>query len=146
MLVLLIGLVGGVALGSLAAARGTTSSSFSVFLAHSNPSDLMIDPAGGGPGVGQPNMCSKLVDAVRRYPQVEHVESYEALKSVGSCTRGRIQAQSLDSNVVLVGSVDGLLFNQDQLRRHERPDGGSARGRRSHGHAERGGIAGTASR
>jgi hypothetical protein len=77
-LVLLIGLVGGVALGSLAAAR-RTASSFSIFLAHSNPSDLMIVPAGGGPGVGQPNHAQRLVDAVRRYPQVTNVESYEAL-------------------------------------------------------------------
>ena len=53
-LVLLVGLVGGVALGSLAAAR-RTASSFSTFLAASNPSDLMIEPAGGGPGVGQPH-------------------------------------------------------------------------------------------
>jgi len=77
-LVLLIGLVGGVALGSLAAAR-RTDSSFSVFLAHSNPSDLMIEPA-GGPGSG-PNQVQKLVDAVRRYPQVKHVESYVALSA-----------------------------------------------------------------
>ncbi|MGO8827024.1 MAG: hypothetical protein ACLQU9_17545, partial [Acidimicrobiales bacterium] len=64
-LVLLIGLVGGVALGSLAAAR-RTASSFSTFLASTNPSDLMIEPAGGGPGVGQPNNVQQLVDAVRR--------------------------------------------------------------------------------
>ena len=48
-LVVLIGLAGGVALGSLAAAR-RTASSFSTFLAATNPSDLMIEPAGGGPG------------------------------------------------------------------------------------------------
>ena len=112
-LVLLIGLVGGVALGSLAAAR-RTDSSFSIFLAHSNPSDLMIEPAGGGPGVGQPNHAQQLVDAVRRYPQVTHVESYVAL-SVSLVHSGRVQARSLNGNVVLVGSVDGLLFNQDRF-------------------------------
>ncbi len=110
-LVLLIGLVGGVALGSLAAAR-RTDSSFSVFLAHSNPSDLMIEPA-GGPGSG-PNQVQKLVDAVRRYPQVKHVESYVAL-SASLAQGGRARARSLDGNVVLVGSVDGLLFNQDRF-------------------------------
>ena len=44
-LVLLIGLVGGLASGSIAAAR-RTASSFSAFLVSTNPSDLTIVPAG----------------------------------------------------------------------------------------------------
>ncbi len=40
-LVLLIGLIGGVAMGSLAAAR-RTQSSFATFLASTNPSDLSL--------------------------------------------------------------------------------------------------------
>ena len=67
-LVLLVGLLGGVALGSLAAAR-RTDSSFGSFLAASNPSDLLIVPA-GGQGLSQPHEAQRLVDAVRRYPQV----------------------------------------------------------------------------
>src|ERR1022692_2391527 len=43
-LVLLIGLAGGVALGSAAAAR-RTDSSFPVFLASTNPSDLSVEYA-----------------------------------------------------------------------------------------------------
>ncbi len=112
-LVLLIGLVGGVALGSLAAAH-RTASSFSTFLAWSNPSDLMINPAGGGPGVGQPSHAQQLVDAVRRYPEVTHVESYVAL-SASLVKGGKVEARSLNSHVVLVGSLDGLLFNQDRF-------------------------------
>ena len=112
-LVLLVGLVGGVALGSLAAAR-RTASSFSTFLAASNPSDLMIEPAGGGPGVGQPTHLQHLIDAVRRYPEVKRVEGYEAL-SASLVKGGRVENRSLNSNVVLVGSVDGLLFNQDRF-------------------------------
>jgi len=112
-LVLLIGLVGGVALGSLAAAR-RTASSFSTFLASTNPSDLMIEPAGGGPGVGQPAHDQQLVDAVRRFPEVTHVESYVAL-SASLVKGGKVQPRSLDNNVVLVGSVDGLLFDQDRF-------------------------------
>jgi len=111
-LVVLIGLAGGVALGSLAGAR-RTASSFSTFLAASNPSDLMIDPAGEGPGMGPPN-ASHLVDAVRAYPEVKHVESYEGLDA-SLVEAGRPEARSLNSNVVLVGSVDGLLFNQDRF-------------------------------
>ena len=112
-LVLLIGLTGGVALGSLAAAR-RTASSFPTFLAASNPSDLVISPAGGGPGVGQPHHAQALVDAVRAYPQVTRVESYEGLHA--SLVRdGRVEQRSLGSKVILVGSVDGLLFNQDRF-------------------------------
>ncbi len=44
-LVLLIGLLAGIALGSISAAR-RTASSFSTFLARTNPSDLTIVPAG----------------------------------------------------------------------------------------------------
>ena len=112
LLVVLIGLVGGVALGSIAAAR-RTDSSYATFLANSNPSDLMIDPA-GGPGVGQPNQAQHLVDAVRRYPEVKQVEAYEALNA-SLVVAGRVHERSLNSNVVLVGSVDGLLFNQDRF-------------------------------
>jgi len=42
-LVLLIGLVGGIALGSIAGAR-RTQSSFSTFLESTNPSDLHVSP------------------------------------------------------------------------------------------------------
>ena len=113
MLVLLIGLTGGVALGSLAAAR-RTASSFPTFLAASNPSDLMIEPAGGGPGVGQPHHVQALIHAVRAYPQVTRVESYVGL-SASLIRGGKAETRSLNSQVVLVGSVDGLLFDQDRF-------------------------------
>jgi hypothetical protein len=112
-LVLLIGLLGGVALGSLAAAR-RTDSSFSTFLAASNPSDLTIVPAGGGPSTPPPNEAQRLVDVVRRYPEVTGVEAYEGL-GASLVKAGRVERRSLNSNVVLVGSVDGLLFNQDRF-------------------------------
>lgn len=111
-LVLLVGLVGGVALGSLAAAR-RTASSFSTFLAASNPSDLLIEPA-GGQGLGQPHLAQRLVDTVRAYPEVTRVESYKVLNA-SLVNAGRIESRSFDSNVVLVGSVNGLLFNQDRF-------------------------------
>ncbi len=113
LLVLLVGLAGGVAMGSVAAAR-RTASSFSTFLAATNPSDLMIVPAGGGPGVDQPHLAQRLTEAVRAYPQVKHVESYQAL-AASFVHSGRVAGRSLDGNVLLVSSVDGLLFNQDRL-------------------------------
>ena len=107
-LVILIGLVGGLALGSIAAAR-RTASSYSAFLASTNPSDLTIIPAGGLMGY---SAC--LASQIRRLPHVERVKSYVAL-SASLVRSGRVEAGSLNSEVHLVGSVDGLLFNQDKF-------------------------------
>ena len=51
---------------------------------------------------------------MRSYPQVKRVESYVALQA-SLVKDGRIERRTLNSNVVLVGSVDGLLFNQDRF-------------------------------
>ena len=110
-LVLLIGLAGGIALGSIAAAR-RTASSYSTFLAATNPSDLMIEPAGGS-GPPQAHLAQRLTDAVRKYPQVTRVESYEALPA-SIVKHGKVDPSTL-ANVILVSSVDGLLFDQDRL-------------------------------
>jgi ABC-type lipoprotein release transport system permease subunit len=107
-LVLMIGLVGGVALGSIAAAR-RTASSFSTFLVGTNPSDLTIVPAGGLSGYS-PHLASQ----IRRLPHVERVESYVGLRA-SMIKSGRTESSSLDSSVLMVGSVDGLLFNQDRF-------------------------------
>ena len=142
-LVLLIGLLGGVALGSLAAAR-RTASSFSTYLAGTNPSDLVIVPA-GGPGLSQPNVAQHLVDAVRRYPQVKHVESYRALNA-SLVKAGKVDERSLSSNVVLVGSIDGLLFNQDRFAVTSGRMADPARADEVDGDPERRGGAGAAPR
>jgi len=112
-LVVLIGLAGGVALGSLAAAR-RTASSFPTFLAASNPSDLEIDPAGAGPNGPASAHLESLLHAVRSYPQVKRVESYVFLQA-SLVRKGSVQRRTLNNKVVLVGSVDGLLFNQDRF-------------------------------
>ena len=51
---------------------------------------------------------------MRRYPQVTRVEATRRSR-VAREARGRSTERSLDSNVVLVGSVDGLLFDQDRF-------------------------------
>ncbi len=111
MLVLVIGLAGGVALGSIAGAR-RTASSYSTFLAATNPSDLMIEPAGGS-GPPQADLAQRLTNAVRKYPQVTRVESYEALPA-SIVKHGKVEPATL-GNVILVSSVDGLLFDQDRF-------------------------------
>ena len=106
-LVLLIGLLAGIALGSISAAR-RTASSFSTFLARTNPSDLTIVPA------GLRGYSHDLIGQIRRLPHVKRVESYVAL-SASLIKSGKTEPQSLDSSVIMVGSVDGLLFNQDRF-------------------------------
>ena len=115
-LILIVALGGGLALGSVAAAR-RTASSYSVFLASTNPSDLTIQPAGSGPGSGQCGSINaacdrQLVDAIRKFPHVRHVESYVALGASYLLPGSRTVH---DSSVLLVGSLDGMLFNQDRF-------------------------------
>ena len=108
-LVLIVGLGGGLALGSMSAAR-RTASSFSVFLASTNPSDLTISPAGGD----LIDLASdrRITETISHFPHVRHVESYVAFQA-SFITRSRTVADL--SSVVLVGSVDGLLFDQDRF-------------------------------
>jgi hypothetical protein len=54
--VLLIGLIGGLAMGALTAAR-RTQSSFSVFLASTNPSNLSMGTALYNPSLGYKTGC-----------------------------------------------------------------------------------------
>jgi hypothetical protein len=72
-LVLLVGLLGGLGLGSLAAAR-RAQSSFSIFLAGTNPSDLEVTIYGASPG-GSGNLAynAPLTEAIRQLPFVRCV-------------------------------------------------------------------------
>ena len=73
----------------------------------------MIEPA-GGQGLGQPHLAQNRAAAVRGYPEVTRVESYVVLNA-SLVKAGRAETRSFNSNVVLVGSVNGLLFNQDRF-------------------------------
>ena len=114
-LVLLIGLVGGLGLGSMAAAR-RTQTSFATYLASTNPSDLSITVFGGvGNGGGAaPAYSTSAVDAVARLPGVKQVE---AAVPIAAAPLGRNGAPELAgiNNVQPVASVDGLFFHQDRL-------------------------------
>jgi MacB-like periplasmic core domain/FtsX-like permease family len=76
-LVLLIGLVGGLALGAVAAAR-RTQAAFPAYLASTNPSDLTVlsDVTGPGPGSGYD---PALIRKIAGLPHVRRVESYAGL-------------------------------------------------------------------
>jgi hypothetical protein len=112
-LALLIGLTGGIALGSAAAAR-RTESSFPVFLASTNPSDLIIQYAAAPPPRGG---MPAFAGQVRRLRDVRRVES--AFEPVSNVLRpdGAPTEMSLISGfrVEVVASVDGLYFTQDRV-------------------------------
>ncbi|MGZ4764318.1 MAG: hypothetical protein ACXVH5_01420, partial [Ilumatobacteraceae bacterium] len=76
-LVLLTGLIGGAAMGAVAAAR-RTQSSYSEFLASTKPSDLIVNLNEPGASVGYD---AKLIDTIRHLPHVASVESYAELNA-----------------------------------------------------------------
>jgi hypothetical protein len=113
-LVLLIGLVGGLGLGSLAAAR-RTQSSFSTFLAGTNPSDLLISVySGNSGGSGNPSYSPHLTQAIARLPGVLHVAPGLELTGAPLTSDGspRIRVTGL---AFPVASVNGLFFTQDRM-------------------------------
>jgi hypothetical protein len=106
-LALLIGLVGGVALGSLTAARRTYAS-YPAFLNSTNPSDLLVLPSANGPDPG-------LVHQLARLPHVRSAEAGEQLTAATLTPSGGI-GTPLITQVELIASPDGLFTDQDKLR------------------------------
>jgi hypothetical protein len=104
---LLVGLVGGVALGSLIAAR-RTDASYPAFLASTDPSDLFVLPQTNVPELG-------LVRELARLPHVRSAEEGEQITSETLTPGGRIKTV-LVTQVELVASPDGLFTEQDRLK------------------------------
>ena len=105
-IVLLVGSIGGLAIGSVAAAR-RTASSYNVFLAHTNPSSLTLT-------VFAPNIATELA-------KLPHVRSVAvATYSVNAFPAGKnggpiAPAALADGNVALVGSLDKEYVSEDKL-------------------------------
>jgi hypothetical protein len=106
-LILLVGLVGGVAMGSLIAARRTYAS-YPKFLASTNPSDLFVLPQTQTPEPG-------LVHAMARLPHVRSAEEGEQITAATLTPAGRIKT-ILETQVELIASPDGLFSDQDRLK------------------------------
>ena len=107
-IVLLIGLAGGIAMGSVAAAR-RTQASFATFLASTNPSDLSLSLT-----VFAPDLTRKL----ERLPGVQRVGT--ASQSVNAFPLGRAGAPIFPAayrsgEVEGVGSINGEYFDQDRV-------------------------------
>jgi hypothetical protein len=104
-LTVLIGLVGGLALGSVAAAR-RTQSSFPAFLRSTNPSDMNIDVGGYDP---------RLIAKIARLPQVTSLKTYVSLNAVPITSDGKPEVTNPFANQEDVGSINGLYFDQDRI-------------------------------
>ena len=103
---LIVGLLGGVAMASVAAAR-RTQSAFPRILAASNASDLHVHP---GP------YTARVVGQISRLPRVRSAESYVALYGLRALRSGFADPRtSFNQQVELVGSLDGLYFDQDRV-------------------------------
>ena len=114
-LVLLIGLVGGVGMGAIAAAR-RTQSSFSTFLASTNPPDLTVTiyGANANSSADNPSYSSRLTDEIARLAHVRAVHVGVLLTAAPLDRSGapRIKTVAL---AYPVASVDGLFFTQDRV-------------------------------
>jgi hypothetical protein len=111
--VLLVALVGGIAMGSIAAAR-RTDSSFSTFLKSTNPSDLIVIP---GPSNPADNYSPAVTGLLAGLPGVKHVEDasfQQQIFPLGPNGLPDISAAAL-KDVSLLASVDGLGFTQDRV-------------------------------
>ena len=114
-LVLLVGLLGGLAMATVAAAR-RTQSSYSAFLASTNPSDLNLGTGLYNPALGyNAGYDPRIVHTIAHLPHVRRVESYAALNAALLGPTGAPSAAFRNANVNTYGSVDGLFFNQDRV-------------------------------
>ena len=117
-IVLLLGLVGGLAMASIAAAR-RTASSFPVFWASTNPSDLVGATAVLNPTIGSySGYNAAVVKAISRLPHVTQMESQSGIDFLPLQRNGRpLVAPNFYSPAAGngYGSVDGMYFDQDKV-------------------------------
>jgi len=128
-LALLTGLVGGVAMASMTAAR-RTDSSYPRFLAGTNPSDLIVQPNGGGGDASSAAQATAAYAAFLRQigglHEVKREENAVYFSAAALTPRGRI-GTVLQSQVQLIASPDGMFVHQDRViitagRAARRPD------------------------
>jgi hypothetical protein len=97
--------MGGIAMAAVAGAR-QTQSSFPAFLTRTNPSDMDID-------VGPYN--TRLIDQIAHLPQVISLKSYVSLNMAPVTASGKPDFANPFGNLEIVGSINGLYFNQDRV-------------------------------
>jgi hypothetical protein len=107
LLTVLIGIIGGLSLGSIAGAR-RSESAYPAFLKTTDPSDLAID-------IGTYN--PKILREIARLPDVTSIETYVSPNAVPVSATGSVDFHSpeVTSNFDPVASVNGLYFKQDRM-------------------------------
>ena len=120
-LVLLVGLLGGLAMGAIAAAR-RTQSAFPTYLASTNPSTLRIGTGVYDPAIGfRVGYEPGIINRIAHLPHVGHVESAALLDAVPYIGPGGNPGPNVGpaagdpTDLNTIGSVDGLYFNQDRV-------------------------------
>ena len=110
--VVLVGVVGGVAMGAVAGAR-RTQAAFPAYLAATHASDLQVQTylvtnlTGSGPS---------LTRKLEHLPFVEHTASAPALLVVPLGPNGRALPSAVNNNeVTAIGSVGGMYFDRDRV-------------------------------
>ena len=109
--VLLVGLLGGLAMGAISGAR-RTQSFFPSFLASTNPSDLLVSAY--VPGA---HRSPVLTNQFAHLPHVKHVADYVVLLVAALQPNGvPITSGILATGAAqTIGSADGLFFKQDRV-------------------------------
>src|SRR6516225_3145812 len=105
-LALLLGLVGGLATGSVAAAR-RTQAAFPAYLASTNSSDLTVLTGLSGPGSGYD---PALIRKIAGLPDVRRVENYALMDAAVLAPNGTVAFNAMG----IPGSIDGEYFTQDR--------------------------------
>jgi hypothetical protein len=108
--VLLVALLGGLAMGAIAGAR-RTQSFFPAFLAHTNPSDLQVQP------YSLSASTSSLTNGFAGLPQVKNVASFVGLIVGPLRPNGTLDGSNglVRGTAQTIGSADGLFFKQDRV-------------------------------
>ena len=116
-LTILVGLIGGVAMASVTAAR-RTDSSYPDYLTSTNPSDLIIQPntnLAGAENVAQAyRLYQQMLSRIRHLPHVRGLAAADAINAALLTPRGGY-GPVLFTQVQLVASSDGMFTRQDQL-------------------------------
>ena len=122
--VALLALLGGLAIASVAAAR-RTSSSYSSFLASTNPSDLSLGTGLFNPALGYDSgYDAALVSRIADLAGVRRLESYAEINATPLGVDNAPTPAAKNASFGTLGSVDGQFFDQDRATaiRGRRPD------------------------
>jgi hypothetical protein len=127
-LAILVGLIGGVAMAAVTAAR-RTESSYPDYLTSTNPSSLIIQPntnLGATTTAQAERIYQNLLGRLRRLPHVSGLATADAVNAAMLTPRGGY-GTVLFTQVQLVASSDGMFTRQDRLtviagHRAVRPD------------------------